>query len=145
MKSAVLTESQIYVTMISTKRMNSLLSASVVSVMATAAFAPCLRGTFVFDDIPALVENEIVNSEEVNLSSAFLHDFWGEPATSDKSHGSYRPLTTLLFREHLHTLYVLRSMLTLSTNDAGKIRKIQFIFPVLQIHFKVGFSINILY
>ena len=84
--------------MISTLKTNFWFRATFISVMATAAFAPCLRGTFVFDDIPAVVENKIIHSKEANLSSAFLHDFWGEPAASDMSHGSYRPLTTLLFR-----------------------------------------------
>ena len=80
-------------------KINLLLSVTVVSALAVAAFAPCLRGTFVFDDIPAVMENRIVHAKEVNISSVFAHDFWGEPATSEKSHGSYRPLTTLLFRD----------------------------------------------
>ena len=90
--------------MISTTKKNFWLRATVIFVMAVTAFSPCLHGTFVFDDIPAVVENKIVHSKDVNLSSAFLHDFWGEPTNSDKSHGSYRPLTTLLFRELFHSL-----------------------------------------
>lgn len=90
--------------MISTMKTSFRLRATVIFVLGAASFAPCLRGTFVFDDIPAVVENKIVHSKDVNLSSAFLHDFWGEPTNSDKSHGSYRPLTTLLFRELFHSL-----------------------------------------
>ena len=54
---------------------NSWLRATVLSIMATVTIAPCLRCTFVFDDIPAIVENKIVHLKEVNLSSVFLHDF----------------------------------------------------------------------
>ena len=83
---------------------NLLLRVTVVTALAVVAFAPCLGGTFVFDDIPAVIENRMVHAKEANLSFVFMHDFWGEPATSDKSHGSYRPLTTLLFREQMHSL-----------------------------------------
>ena len=86
--------------MMSTNMRYPVLSALVIIILATATFAPCLRGTFVFDDIPAVIENKNVYSERANLSSAFFHDFWGELATSNKSHGSYRPLMTILFREH---------------------------------------------
>ena len=61
---------------------NFLLSVTVVTALAVAAFAPCLRGTFVFDDIPAVNENRIVHAKEVNISSVFAYDFCGEVSTS---------------------------------------------------------------
>lgn len=62
-----------------------------------------LHGEFVFDDMYAIVQNPDVYSSQPWLA-LFEHDFWGFPLESEKSHKSYRPLTTLTFRwQMMHT------------------------------------------
>eukprot|EP00438_Fugacium_kawagutii_P009700 Skav230831 [mRNA] locus=scaffold3318:6455:21416:+ [translate_table: standard] len=56
-----------------------------------------LQGEFVFDDMYAVVQNPDVYSSQP-WTALFQHDFWGFPLESEKSHKSYRPLTTLTFR-----------------------------------------------
>ena len=56
-----------------------------------------LEGDFVFDDAYAIVQNPDVYSSSPWFQ-VFWHDFWGFSLLSDKSHKSYRPLTTLTFR-----------------------------------------------
>ena len=56
-----------------------------------------INGSFVFDDIEAVVNNRDVNSD-VNLSELFKHDFWGAKLSHKSSHKSYRPLAIIAFR-----------------------------------------------
>ena len=58
------------------------------------AFVNTLPNGFVFDDHPAIEHNPSV--QRASGWSTVLHtDFWGTPAGSARSHGSYRPLTVL--------------------------------------------------
>ena len=56
-----------------------------------------LTGDFVFDDAYAIVQNPNVYSS-TPLSNLLKDDFWGFPLQSEKSHKSFRPLTTFTFR-----------------------------------------------
>ena len=66
-----------------------------------------LHGDLVFDDQAAIVENKdlLPSSPWSNL---LWHDFWGDPLTHNKSHKSYRPLSSATFKlnYHLHQLHV---------------------------------------
>lgn len=63
----------------------------------TSSLRNGLQGEFVFDDMYAVVQNPDVYSSQP-WTALFQHDFWGFPMESEKSHKSYRPLTTLTFR-----------------------------------------------
>jgi hypothetical protein len=85
----------------------SLAFSSLVVVLSSSlfSFSPCLDGSFVFDDLPAVVENKDVwGGSSFAFADVFEHDFWGENAMSDKSHRSYRPLTTIAFRDGIHQI-----------------------------------------
>ncbi len=71
-----------------------------VAMLAFVVRWPSLKAVFVFDDRPALVNNKDIfnSSENESWSSVFQNDFWGTPLTSNHSHKSYRPLTTLTFK-----------------------------------------------
>lgn len=56
-----------------------------------------MQGEFVYDDTYAIVHNPDLYSSQPWID-IFRHDFWGFPLESEKSHKSYRPLTTLTFR-----------------------------------------------
>ena len=70
-----------------------------------------LEGDFVHDDVEAVLRNPDVTgamgaggghghraAAAAAVTDVFLNDFWGSPMSSNHSHKSYRPLTTLLFR-----------------------------------------------
>ena len=68
-----------------------------------------LDGDFVHDDVEAVLRNPDVTSSGGGggipggghpraVTEVFANDFWGSPMASNRSHKSYRPLTTLLFR-----------------------------------------------
>ena len=67
-------------------------------VVSFVCYANGLKGDFVHDDIPAVLRNSDVNGESSCVLSILRNDFWGTPLKSQRSHKSYRPLTTLLFR-----------------------------------------------
>jgi hypothetical protein len=69
-----------------------------VALAGVFVFMNSLNGGFVFDDSEAIVNNADVRPEDSPWSSLFQHDFWGHRLTSNVSHKSYRPLTTLTFR-----------------------------------------------
>ena len=54
-------------------------------------------GDFVYDDVYAIVQNPDVYSS-APWPNLLKNDFWGFPLQSEKSHKSFRPLTTLTFR-----------------------------------------------
>ncbi|XP_050432156.1 protein O-mannosyl-transferase TMTC4-like [Adelges cooleyi] len=68
-----------------------------VGLLSIVCYSATYKGTFVFDDSEA-----VVNNHDVNLSTPvikiFSHDFWGTRLTNNASHKSYRPLTILSFR-----------------------------------------------
>ncbi|CAE7244963.1 TMTC3 [Symbiodinium necroappetens] len=64
---------------------------------ACAVFWNALTGDFVYDDTYAIVQNPDVYSSSP-LANLLKNDFWGFPLQSEKSHKSFRPLTTLTFR-----------------------------------------------
>ncbi|CAE7360695.1 TMTC3 [Symbiodinium sp. CCMP2592] len=64
---------------------------------ACAVFWNALTGDFVYDDTYAIVQNPDVYSSSP-MANLLKNDFWGFPLQSEKSHKSFRPLTTLTFR-----------------------------------------------
>lgn len=62
---------------------------------AAMAFGPGLRGGFVLDDVPAIVQNPVVRGA-LPAAQAFLRTFWGRPLSEPPT--AYRPLAALLFR-----------------------------------------------
>lgn len=57
---------------------------------------------FVYDDGVAIVQNDdVINMKNQSifdtLQSIMKHDFWGQNIDDNRSHKSYRPLTTLMF------------------------------------------------
>ena len=66
-----------------------------------------LAGDLVFDDRAAIVENKDLFPSSP-WSNLLWHDFWGDPLTNNKSHKSFRPLSSATFKlnYHLHGLSV---------------------------------------
>jgi len=58
-------------------------------LVALAVYAGVLPAGFVFDDVPALLENPVVNGERP-FAEVWTRDFWGKPP--ERSIGSYRPV-----------------------------------------------------
>merc|ERR1712141_233044 len=84
----------------SDKQIRNLLSNSIVHltllILASCLpFIPGLSDEFVFDDIPAVRNNEDITTHDP--IKILQHDFWGENITSRISHKSYRPVTTLTY------------------------------------------------
>jgi hypothetical protein len=71
-------------------------------VLAAGCYTVSLHGEFAFDDHLALVNNDDTRPNSA-IGSMLFHDFWGQSIESASSHKSYRPLTTLAFRQ-LRTL-----------------------------------------
>lgn len=69
-----------------------------ISSVAIACYLNGINGDFVHDDIPAIILNRDVTGSN-KLSKSFLNDFWGTPMDDANSHKSYRPLTTITFRQ----------------------------------------------
>lgn len=67
------------------------------TVSAFLVFINGLNGDFVHDDIFAIKRNRDVTGS-ARLADVFYNDFWGTAMSSNASHKSYRPLTTLTFR-----------------------------------------------
>ena len=66
-------------------------------LLACVCYSNGLTGDYVHDDIFAIKRNNDVIGF-TSIKDVFVHDFWGRPITSNLSHKSYRPLTTLSFR-----------------------------------------------
>lgn len=71
---------------------------TLVSTAAVACYLNGLNGDFVHDDIPAVTLNKDVTGLNP-IGHVFKNDFWGTPMAEISSHKSYRPLTTLTFRQ----------------------------------------------
>lgn len=67
------------------------------TALAVLVYSNSLNGDFVHDDIVAIVRNPDVTGI-ASSGNVFFNDFWGSPMSSNLSHKSYRPITTLLFR-----------------------------------------------
>ncbi|BES97585.1 Hypothetical protein NTJ_10399 [Nesidiocoris tenuis] len=69
----------------------------IIGLVGVICFQGSLDGTFIFDDVQA-----VVNNKDVQLATpiwkTFKNDFWGTELVSNTSHKSYRPLTVLSFR-----------------------------------------------
>jgi hypothetical protein len=64
-------------------------------ILAVIVGATTLDGGFVYDDLPAILENPLVQGE-VPAREAFQRSFWGKPLAEESF--SYRPLSPLLWR-----------------------------------------------
>eukprot|EP00730_Choanoeca_flexa_P015250 TRINITY_DN6961_c0_g1_i3.p1 TRINITY_DN6961_c0_g1~~TRINITY_DN6961_c0_g1_i3.p1 ORF type:complete len:622 (+),score=148.13 TRINITY_DN6961_c0_g1_i3:62-1927(+) len=72
---------------------------AIVGIVAGLVYINSLHGEFVFDDLPAIRDNQDVNPSKTHWTHVFEDNFWGQPQGSQWSaHVSYRPLTTLTFR-----------------------------------------------
>lgn len=71
-------------------------------VLAAGCYTVSLHGEFAFDDHLALINNYDTRPDST-IGNMLIHDFWGQSIESASSHKSYRPLTTLAFRQ-LRTL-----------------------------------------
>ncbi|EGD76403.1 transmembrane and tetratricopeptide repeat containing 4 [Salpingoeca rosetta] len=72
---------------------------ALVAAAAILVYLNSLHGEFVFDDMPAIVDNADVDPSKTPLSSLFKNNFWGqEMGAAWSQHYSYRPLTTITFR-----------------------------------------------
>jgi hypothetical protein len=67
----------------------------VALILAVIVGATTLDGGFVYDDLPAIVENPLVRGE-VPASETFRRSFWGKPLAEESF--IYRPLPPLLWR-----------------------------------------------
>lgn len=64
---------------------------------ATINYLVSLYGSFIFDDVEAIVKNKDVMPTSPFLS-VFKNDFWGTSISLNSSHKSYRPLTIISYR-----------------------------------------------
>ena len=72
---------------------------ALVAAIAIGCFWNSLDGSFVHDDLKAVVNNDDLRSDVTSLYDVMSHDFWGAPIHgNERSHKSYRPLTVLTFR-----------------------------------------------
>uniref|UniRef100_A0A1I8MA46 dolichyl-phosphate-mannose--protein mannosyltransferase n=1 Tax=Musca domestica TaxID=7370 RepID=A0A1I8MA46_MUSDO len=66
-------------------------------ILCYLSYGSTLNGSFVFDDTVAIKQNKAIAQVPTNYTAIFTSDFWGASITSEDSHKSYRPLTSLLF------------------------------------------------
>jgi len=67
----------------------------VLVVSSVVPFLPGIQDQFIFDDRPAVLHNKVLQQE--SLTELFYKDFWGDNILSNKSHKSYRPVTSITF------------------------------------------------
>jgi hypothetical protein len=65
---------------------------------AIVSYIYIYQGGFAYDDYFALVNNRDTVVRQSDLSNLLIHDFWGQPLQSDKSHRSFRPVTVFYYR-----------------------------------------------
>uniref|UniRef100_A0A0N5AA37 dolichyl-phosphate-mannose--protein mannosyltransferase n=1 Tax=Syphacia muris TaxID=451379 RepID=A0A0N5AA37_9BILA len=68
----------------------------VLIFLSTVCYCNSIDGSFVFDDLPAILTNPVIRQFK-NITNFFIHDFWGHPISQSLSHKSFRPLTSLTF------------------------------------------------
>lgn len=78
-------------------RLTFVYSSMLIVMFTLVSYWTCVHGDFVFDDSEAILNNRDVGGN-ISVSQIFFHDFWGTDVTSNLSHKSYRPLTTLTFK-----------------------------------------------
>ena len=73
-----------------------------VGILSVIPRIPCLFGGFVFDDRPAILDNQDVvkNNFDSIWNTIFLHDFWGGNLTAKSSHKSYRFVVLLFIKQN---------------------------------------------
>ena len=73
-----------------------------VGILSVIPRIPCLFGGFVFDDRPAILDNQDVvkNNFDSIWNTIFLHDFWGGNLTAKSSHKSYRFVVLLFVKQN---------------------------------------------
>ncbi|XP_074597816.1 protein O-mannosyl-transferase TMTC3-like [Brevipalpus obovatus] len=76
----------------------NLMATLLIAGLAFIVYSPSLHNSFVFDDMPTIVNNKDVHSTRNSVWNIFLNDYWGTPIHKEESHKSYRPLTILTFR-----------------------------------------------
>lgn len=69
----------------------------IITTVAAINYYVSLYGSFVFDDVEAVVKNKDVMPISP-LATVFRNDFWGTSISLNSSHKSYRPLTILSYR-----------------------------------------------
>ncbi|RMG47660.1 MAG: tetratricopeptide repeat protein [Acidobacteria bacterium] len=69
---------------------------ALVVAVACWAYAPALRGEFVWDDRPLILENETLDHPE-QLARSFATGFWDTGEKNDRFRNFYRPLVTLSY------------------------------------------------
>ncbi|XP_071951808.1 protein O-mannosyl-transferase TMTC4-like isoform X1 [Antedon mediterranea] len=69
----------------------------IVVTFAFACYVNSIPGTFVFDDLEAVVNNKDVLPGS-SWFGIFQNDFWGKKLYKKESHKSYRPIPVLTFR-----------------------------------------------
>eukprot|EP00940_MAST-03C_sp_MAST-3C-sp2_P000932 g932.t1 len=117
-----------------TKIFGPLVLSLLVFAVAVISYSNCLPGVWIYDDWEAIVFNNDVTSvarKDGNLlqrcvdaifsRDIWRHDFWGQPLTSDRSHKSWRPVTTITYRIQA-ALLLAKDHLTFSPDDATWIR-----------------------
>ena len=70
---------------------------ALIGVISVLCYFNSLKGDFVHDDLVAIVRNPDITGGSL-FGELWIHDFWGKNITDNKSHKSYRPLTTITFR-----------------------------------------------
>jgi len=66
-----------------------------LALLSTLPFLPGVGDEFIFDDGPAVLDNEVVRNG--SLAGLLAADFWGQDISSVSSHKSYRPVTSFTF------------------------------------------------
>ncbi|CAB3397102.1 unnamed protein product [Caenorhabditis bovis] len=82
----------------------------ILAAIAFFTYSTSLDSEFVYDDRPAILNNEDVTGHTSWLTMAIDNDFWGNPIRLKGSHKSYRPLITATFRIQ-HNLHGFRAPL----------------------------------
>lgn len=71
-----------------------------VALAACAVFAVSLKGSFVNDDRPIILQNPVLRSGQP-LAAVFARPYWNRGAGHEASGGLYRPLTILSYKLNL--------------------------------------------
>lgn len=77
------------------KNSQNRVAGAVLLFLAVFVFSPSLGGVFLFDDIPAVVDNPLVQGD-LHVGDIFSQSYWGEREGFEQV-AIYRPLVTLSF------------------------------------------------
>nr|XP_046920645.1 protein O-mannosyl-transferase Tmtc3-like [Dermatophagoides farinae] len=70
----------------------------ILFILIIISYWPTFYAELVFDDRPAIIQNDDLRSSKTSWTQLWFNDYWGTPLKSTLSHKSYRPLTVLTFR-----------------------------------------------